>query len=72
MSKVYTLTDEHRAQFRPWAERWIAKPLDGPIIRSAHPMTINHPEHGTVTIPPSTYGIHYQRQYADKMRRVAD
>ena len=26
--KLYTLTDEHRAQLKPWAERWIANALN--------------------------------------------
>ena len=25
--KLYSLTDEHRAQLKPWAERWIANAM---------------------------------------------
>lgn len=54
-------------------ERKNATALDGPVLRSALPMTVDHPEHGTATFPPgATIGVHYQRQYAEEMRRVAD
>lgn len=47
-------------------------PLQGPIIRAKKPVEIQHPEHGHVTVPPGVYGITYQRQLADELRRVAD
>lgn len=49
-----------------------ATPLDGPIIVASKPFTVDHPEHGSVTLPAGTYSCHYQRQYAEELRRVAD
>lgn len=49
-----------------------ATPLDGPIIVASKPFTVDHPEHGSVTLPAGTYSGHYQRQYAEELRRVAD
>jgi hypothetical protein len=46
--------------------------LDGPILKSANPIEVDHPEHGNVKLPAGVYGIVYQRQYADELRRVAD
>jgi hypothetical protein len=49
-----------------------ATPLDGPVIEAPQGCTIAHPEHGDVTLPPGTYGVIYQRAYADELRRVQD
>jgi len=49
-----------------------AGPLDGPIVEAACPWTMAHPEHQNVTFPPGKYAIHYQRQYAEELRRAAD
>jgi len=49
-----------------------ATELDGPIVQCEHPITVNHPEHGTVTMPPGTYKITYQRQHAEELKRVRD
>ncbi len=38
-------------------------PLDGPILQSDHPIRVNHPEHGDVTVPAGTYAIIYQRAF---------
>jgi hypothetical protein len=46
--------------------------LDGPIVVADNPWTMTHPEHQDVTFPPGQYAIHYQRQYADDLRRAAD
>ena len=27
MTKLYTLTEEHRAQLKPWADKWIANAM---------------------------------------------
>lgn len=37
--------------------------LDGPIIEASAPFTIDHPEHGNVTLPAGIYGVVYQRQW---------
>jgi hypothetical protein len=47
-------------------------PLDGPIIEAPQGVTVNHPEHGAITLPPGIYGCVYQRAYADDLRRVQD
>jgi len=47
-------------------------PLDGPIVKTDRAMTITHPEHGHVTLPAGCYSIHYQRQYAQELKRVQD
>lgn len=49
-----------------------AGPLDGPVIDAPNGMRVNHPEHGDVTFRPGVYGIIYQRQHAEELRRVAD
>lgn len=49
-----------------------ADALTGPIIRTSRERTVTHPEHGDVILPPGCYGITYQRQHADELRRVAD
>ena len=47
-------------------------PLDGPVIEAPTGFTVEHPEHGNVTLPPGIYGVIYQRAYADELRRVLD
>jgi len=47
-------------------------PLDGPVILAGAEWTVDHPEHGSVTLPAGIYGVTYQRQYAEELRRVAD
>ncbi len=47
-------------------------PLDGPILDLAEERTVEHSEHGHVTLPPGVYGVTYQRQFADEIRRVQD
>jgi len=49
-----------------------ADALTGPVLHLARERTIPHPEHGTVICPPGTYGITYQRAYAEELRRVQD
>lgn len=49
-----------------------ATPLDGPIIDAPQGVTVAHPEHGDVSLPPGVYGCVYQRAYADELRRVRD
>jgi hypothetical protein len=46
--------------------------LDGPIVVLEKTRTLTHPEHGDVVLPPGTYGVTYQREYAEELRRVAD
>lgn len=46
--------------------------LDGPVLVTSRERTVTHPEHGDVVLPPGTYGITYQREYAEELRRVAD
>ena len=46
--------------------------LDGPILDCPKGCTVTHPEHGWVTLRPGVYGVVYQRQLADDLRRVAD
>lgn len=47
-------------------------PLDGPILDLAEERTVEHPEHGHVQLPPGVYGVTYQRQFAEELRRVQD
>lgn len=49
-----------------------ATPLDGPVFRSDRKIEIDHPEHGNLIVPPGVYGVTYQRQYAEELRRVQD
>lgn len=49
-----------------------ATPLDGPVIYAPAGCTIEHPEHGNVTLPPGVYAVVYQRAFADELRRVQD
>lgn len=46
--------------------------LDGPVIEVGDTCTVTHPEHGHVVLPAGIYGVTYQRQFADELRRVAD
>jgi hypothetical protein len=56
--KLYTLPD--------------ATPLDGPIIESSCGFTVEHPEHGDVSLPAGTYAVVYQRAFAEELRRIED
>lgn len=53
-------------------EKSDATALDGPIIEAFNPVEIDHPEHGSLTVPPGWYAITFQRQHAEELRRVAD
>lgn len=48
--------------------------FDGPILMLEQERTIEHPEHGNVTLPPGCYGVTYQRDLdaEERERRVAD
>jgi len=47
--------------------------LDGPIIRLTEDRVVTHPEHGDFTLNKGcVYGITYQRQHAEELRRIAD
>jgi hypothetical protein len=45
--------------------------LTGPVVVSRG-CTVTHPEHGDVKLPPGTYGITYQRAFAEELKRVLD
>ena len=49
-----------------------ANPLDGPVIDAPHGVTVEHPEHGDISLPSGVYAVIYQRAYADELRRVQD
>lgn len=49
-----------------------ATPLDGPVIHAEREFTVEHPEHGDVTLPAGVWGVVYQRAYAEELRRVQD
>jgi hypothetical protein len=49
-----------------------ATQLDGPVLVLTKRRTVTHPEHGHVSLPPGVYAVTYQRQYAEKLRRVQD
>jgi len=49
-----------------------AGPLDGPIIVSECPFTVDHPEHAVVTFPAGIEAVTYQRAFAEELRRVQD
>ena len=69
----HCLKPEH-APHVEWYRRAEPTPLDGPVLKVAKGKTaeFTHPEHGHVVLPAGTYGIHYQRQYAEELRRVQD
>ena len=46
--------------------------LTGPQIKADRRFTVEHPEHGDVSLPPGNYQIRYQRAFAEELRRVAD
>lgn len=46
--------------------------LEGPVIDAQKGCRVNHPEHGDVTFRMGIYGVVYQRQYAEEIRRVQD
>jgi hypothetical protein len=56
--KLYRLTDP--------------TPLDGPLIEAPAGVTIEHPEHGNVTLPAGVYAVVYQRSFGEDLRRVQD
>lgn len=47
-------------------------PLDGPVIKAVREFTVTHPEHGDIALPAGVWGVVYQRQFADELRRVQD
>ena len=49
-----------------------ATPLDGPVILAEREFTVQHPEHGDITLPAGVWGVVYQRAFADELRRVQD
>lgn len=49
-----------------------ATALDGPVVKVVREVTVEHPEHSHVVLPPGVYHVTYQRAYADELRRVAD
>lgn len=53
-------------------QRNATNPLEGPVIDASDEVEITHPEHGHVILPKGVYGIYYQRQMAEELRRVAD
>ena len=46
--------------------------LTGPIVKNKRTVTVTHPEHGNVVLPPGIYAITYQRAFADELRRQLD
>lgn len=47
-------------------------PLDGPVIEAERRFVVTHPEHGDISLPAGVWGVVYQRQFAEELRRVAD
>lgn len=46
--------------------------LDGPIMELAGRTTVEHPEHGDVSLPPGCYAVTYQRAFGDELRAQRD
>lgn len=46
--------------------------LQGPVFTVAKECTVTHPEHGDVKIGKGTYGIEYQRAFAEELKRRLD
>lgn len=46
--------------------------LTGPAFTNKSEVTIEHPEHGDVILPPGNYMVTYQRAFAEELRRVLD
>ena len=44
----------------------------GPCIDAKGPLTVAHPEHADVTLPPGTYLVTTQRVWADALTRTID
>ena len=50
-----------------------ATPLDGPVLHTAQPFEVAHPEHGDcIDCPPGWYAFPGQRAYGEELRRVQD
>lgn len=46
--------------------------LEGPVLHVCREVTIQHPEHAHVVLPPGVYHVTYQRAFAKELQRVAD
>lgn len=46
--------------------------LQGPIMQLTQERIVTHPQHGHWYLPAGVYGVTYQRQYAEDLRRVND
>ena len=49
-----------------------ATPLNGPVLLAGREFTVQHPEHGNITLPAGCYFVTYQRAYAEELRAVRD
>ena len=46
--------------------------LTGPVVKCSEEVSVTHPEHGNVILPPGTYAITYQRAFAEELKRQLD
>ena len=46
--------------------------LQGPQFVTDREVTVEHPEHGDWILGAGTYGVTYERMYAEELRRVKD
>lgn len=44
----------------------------GPCMECPEGVTVEHPEHGHIVLPPGVYAVGYQRVWSQEARRVAD
>lgn len=63
----HILSDEVTMYKNPKADA-----LTGPLFKNSDEVTVTHPEHGNVVLPPGIYGVTYQRAFAEELRRVED
>jgi len=48
-------------------------PLEGPVLHCPDGLTVEHPEHGNITMKePGWYAVTYQRAFAEELKRQAD
>ncbi len=46
---------------------------EGPVVEAISDLQVDHPDHGTVILPPGLYQIRYQRQIDDgQIHRMVD
>lgn len=78
-AKKYTLTEEHKAQFPAWRDKWVKlRAIKGlpewMLLDVKEPCVIRHEEHAPIALDPGVYKVRrFQREYdPEQDRRVED